>query len=72
MTIRLHLDGHLDDGECFELTQCAWERCVRALGQGEDIKSLLRPAAAKSRYVRGVRRISDKVVQAPKKGKRPR
>ena len=51
--------------------------CVGAVCEGvgirEDVKSLLRlSAAAKSGYVRGVRQISGKVVQAPKKGKRPK
>ena len=36
VTIQLHVDKHLEDVECLELTRWAWERCVRALGQGEE------------------------------------
>jgi hypothetical protein len=36
VTIQLHVDEHLEDVECLELTRWAWERCVRALGQGEE------------------------------------
>jgi hypothetical protein len=36
VTIELHVDKHLEDVECLELTRWAWERCVRALGQGEE------------------------------------
>ena len=36
VTIQLHVDKHLEDVECLRLTRWAWERCVRALGQGEE------------------------------------
>ena len=36
VTIQLHVDKHLEDVECLELTRWAWERCVKALAQGED------------------------------------
>jgi hypothetical protein len=36
VTIQLHVDKDLEDVECLELTRWAWERCVRALGQGEE------------------------------------
>lgn len=36
VTIQLHVVQNLEDVECLELTRWAWERCVRALGQGEE------------------------------------
>ena len=36
VTIQLHVDKNLEDVECLELTRWAWERCVKALGQGEE------------------------------------
>jgi len=36
VTVELHVSKELEDVECLELTRWAWQRCVSALGQGEE------------------------------------
>ncbi|KIM28162.1 hypothetical protein M408DRAFT_329541 [Serendipita vermifera MAFF 305830] len=36
VTLELHVGKELEDVECLELTRWAWQKCVSALGQGEE------------------------------------
>ncbi|KAG8807864.1 hypothetical protein FRC17_004229 [Serendipita sp. 399] len=36
VTLELHVRKELEDVECLELTRWAWQRCINALGQGDD------------------------------------
>lgn len=36
VALELHVSKELEDVECLELTRWAWQRCVAALGQGEE------------------------------------
>jgi hypothetical protein len=36
VTVELHVRKELEDVECLELTRWAWQRCINALGQGEE------------------------------------
>ncbi|CAG7850191.1 SubName: Full=Uncharacterized protein {ECO:0000313/EMBL:CCA72250.1} [Serendipita indica DSM 11827] len=36
VTLELHVRKELDDVECLELTRWAWQRCINALGQGDQ------------------------------------
>jgi len=36
VTVELHVSKELEDVECLELTRWAWQRCVNALGQGDE------------------------------------
>jgi hypothetical protein len=36
VTVELHVKKELEDVECLELTRWAWQRCINALGQGEE------------------------------------
>ncbi|KAG8761331.1 hypothetical protein FRC14_004736 [Serendipita sp. 396] len=36
VTLELHVRKDLEDVECLELTRWAWQRCISALGQGDE------------------------------------
>lgn len=36
VTVELHVKKTLEDVECLELTRWAWQKCINALGQGDE------------------------------------